>query len=143
MDHQLLTTEQSGSLLAIARHQRAQKRESAFLVSAGGEAIYHDDGFNVPLSDNALAMWEKYDYVVFGEKRVGTLPGGFADHRKSLTLTQKALDYERWMSRPAAVRFVLEQIDKSFDRRSLFTGIVVGVLSTLLSQYLLHLLGWF
>jgi hypothetical protein len=46
------------------------------------------------------------------------------------------------MRRPAAVRWFITQLDRSFDRRSLLTGIVIGVGSTLLSQWLLHLLGW-
>ncbi|GIK36616.1 MAG: hypothetical protein BroJett011_04490 [Chloroflexota bacterium] len=59
-----------------------------------------------------------------------------------VTLTQKAFDYERWLRRPVWQRWLIKQKNAwSSEAKALLVAVIGGVVSAVLTTWVLHLLN--
>lgn len=155
MDENLLTPTQQDPLLAMVRFQRQQGQDIDFTIPLGALAINYESEFRITPPQHAREAWQEHGYVIITEGKMyrKVAPGEdeaedegpyyISSEALIVTLTQKALDYERWMRKPRWKRWLLKQVEQlSAEIRAAIISLVTALITSIITVWILRLLGF-
>lgn len=147
MDVDLLTPTQRDPLLAMVRFQRQQGQDIHFTSPLGALAISYKDKFHTMAPYHARELWEKQNYIVVSQGQMYWPDPEEEGWERSqpaliLTLTQKAIDYERWLRKPTWQRWLIKQARAiSSEIRAAIFSLITALITSVLTLLVLKWLG--